>query len=238
MKAIIALSLILTIANCRFDGAFQSQEVDSFKKSSDAKKVLKYLSDKNLVKEADVIYVEQQIVAGINYKMTLLDKNRKIHLVKVYVPLGEQEMEVTKIATVDKGTATLRGTESIKKNVQAYLEDFFTNHLDGATYNIKQFISFEHAVSEQKKNIVILAKYVIEGTDNSVSEIETLLLRDDNDQFEAYFHGQDKMGVKATESGCGQYITAINCLLDKKCGVDKVQGFGNCAQMGNLRISA
>ena len=239
MKAIIALALIFTIAYGKIQvGGFQPQEIDSFKKSHDGLKVLKHLSDNKLVGESDVLYIEQQVVAGSNYKLALVDKDRKLHLVKVYVPLGDQELKVTKFATVEKGTQTLIGTESIQKEVKSYIEDLFTNNFDGAQYNLKSFIKFEHAVSEQKKNLVILAKYVLEGTDNSHSEIETVLLRDDDGKFEAYFHGEDKVGVKAAESGCGQYITAINCVLDAKCGVDKIQGFGKCSQLGNLRYIA
>lgn len=239
MKAIIALAFLFAIASAKLKvGDFQTQQVKNFKNSNDGKRIQSYLSDKGLVKgDFDVLYVAQQVVAGINYKMTLLDENRKIHLVKIFSPLVDG-LELTRIASVDKGTATLIGQESIQKEAKEYIEAFFSDSMDGAVYNVASFIKFEHAVSEQKKDLVILAKVVLEGTDNSKSEVEVLLLKDNSGSFETYFIGQDKVDVQATGSGCGQYITAINCVLDKKCVANSIQGFSKCTPLGNLRYIA
>lgn len=237
MKAILALYLIFTFSYCRLDGGFQTQEIESFKSSHEGKKVLSYLSS-NLIKSSfDIIFVSQQVVAGYNYRLSVVDADRKIHMVKVYSPLNDAEITATRFATVDKGTEPLIGTETIMESSKAFLESYFSDNFDGAVYNIKNFIKFEHAASEQKKDLVILAKFTLEGTDNSVSEVETLLLADDSNSFEAYFVGKDKIGTHASESGCGQYITAINCLLDKACKPNALEGFSKCSNgSASLRI--
>ena len=181
------------------------------------------------MEDASMLYVEKQIVAGINFKVTLATSDRTLHFIKFHIPPGKKDVHVLQRQSLSKNSVLVdQSKEDLKSEIQKDLLNYYTHKFSGGDYKFLGFKLFDIYKGEDAKVIHCISK--IKDSTKAFNVMETFFIKKDKFKVESYMHGGHSL-VKGSDEKCkGHDESMFRCLSQPECSPDSVHEFSKCIQ--------